>query len=646
MAKSIRQLNPVVSLDVQGAELLQMFPFHIIVDSQLNILEYGHSFKLLDASFEDKTCIAECFEIVSPIEIFCLNTLLATRDELCLLRHKASGMLLGGKVAAHQGNNLAFLLSPWIADTQEVSQAQFDRSSPHLQLLSRAKFKALESARNTKRKLTVQKKQLFQAHALLSIKESESRTLTHIVSMSDNSVVIANSMGYIEWVNEAYVKRSGYHAEEVLGRYLGDLLDADEGAVKQIKERLELKQGYQAELLRKTKSGDAYWVDLDIEPLLDSQGNICNYIAIARDITEKKNALEFSSRLLGILKSTFELSPDGFVTFNQFGQLTWVNPSFLRMTGLVSEQMENITQDGFERLIASLCPECDAVSDLDLHDAVVMRVAKPKLTVIKRSMRQAHDENNRFVGTIHYFRDITQESELHRMKGEFLSMAAHELRTPMSSIHGFTELLLKREFNAEQQKDMLSTVHRQSTRLTKLINDLLDLAKIEARKGMAFDIKPYKLVDIVDTALKEFVVNGEGREIDYLLNEQTLMVAVDFDKIIQALMNVLSNAHKYSQPGSMIKLEILEKQKHKKVYLGISVQDHGIGMSQEHLSRLFERFYRADTSGNVPGTGLGLCLVKEIMEIHDGWIDVSSIYGVGTQVTLWMKKLEAVVDKI
>ncbi|MCB5187680.1 PAS domain S-box protein [Methylobacillus caricis] len=640
MARSIRQLNPVSSLDVQGPELLQMFPFHIIVDSQLNILEHGHSFKLLDASFGNETCISECFEIASPIETFCLNTLLAKKDELCLLRHKLSGMWLGGKVAAHADGNLAFLLLPWIADTQELTQSKFAQSVPHLQLLRRAKFTALEKARNTKHKLTIQKKQLFQAHALLSIKESESRTLTHIVSMSDNSVVIANSTGYVEWVNDAYIRRSGYHAEEVLGRYLGDLLDADEESVAQIKECLELKQGYQAELLRKTKHGDTYWVDLDIEPLLDSQGNICNYIAIARDITEKKNAQEFSSRLLGILKSTFELSPDGFVTFNQHGQLTWVNPSFLRMTGLMPEEMEGITQDKFEGLMALLCPKCEAVSDQHLQDAVIMRLTKPKLTVIKRSMRQAHDDENRFAGTIHYFRDITQESELHRMKGEFLSMAAHELRTPMSSIHGFTELLLKREFNTEQQKDMLSTVHRQSTRLTKLINDLLDLAKIEARKGMAFDIKPYLLVDIVDTVLKEFVVSGEGREIEYLISDPKLMVAVDFDKIIQALMNVLSNAHKYSNPDSDIKLNIIEKQKHQQMYVGICIKDHGIGMSQEHLSRLFERFYRADTSGNVPGTGLGLCLVKEIMEIHNGWVDVSSVYGEGTQVILWMRKYE------
>lgn len=151
---------------------------------------------------------------------------------------------------------------------------------------------------------------------------------------------------------------------------------------------------------------------------------------------------------------------------------------------------------------------------------------------------------------------------------------------------------------------MLATVHRQSTRLTKLINDLLDLAKIEARKGMSFDIKPYRLTDIVDTALKEFMVSGEGRAIGFNFNNHALKVSADFDKIIQALMNVLSNAHKYSAPGTEIHLSILEQEKYQHSFVGLSVVDHGIGMTNEHLSRLFERFYRADTSGNIPGTGL------------------------------------------
>lgn len=637
MPRSIRQLRPASTSASAAADVLDSFPYHLIVDEQLTIVECGSALYQLDPELLPHRNIADCFDIAAPIEVFCLTTLMAVNDELCLLRHKSSGLMMGGKLAAHKKNRAVFLLFPWVTDTAGLAKLELEtaKSKPEL----KAAKHSVSTMPNTKGKFSVQKKQLFQAHALLSMRESESRTLTHIVSMSDNSVVIANAMGYVEWVNDAYMQRSGNKAEEVIGRYLGDLLDADEATVDKIRKLLESGQGYQAELLRTAKNGSEYWVDLDIEPLLDSNGSICNYIAIARDITEKKAALEVSGRLHGIMKSTFELSPDGFVTFNQTGVLTSVNPAFIKMTGLAQAQLIDIKQEAFERLLSGLSNDDETFSGHHMQDAVIMRLSQPRLTVIKRSIREAHDDD-RFVGTIHYFRDITQESELHRMKGEFLSMAAHELRTPMSSIHGFTELLLKREFKPEQQKDMLATVHRQSTRLTKLINDLLDLAKIEARKGMSFDIKPYRLTDIVDTALKEFMVSGEGRAIGFAFNNHSLKVSADFDKIIQALMNVLSNAHKYSAPGTEIDLSILEQEKYQHSFVGLSIVDHGIGMTNEHLSRLFERFYRADTSGNIPGTGLGLCLVKEIVEIHGGWVDVSSVLGEGTTVTLWLKKLK------
>ncbi|MCB5189959.1 PAS domain-containing protein [Methylobacillus arboreus] len=631
----MRQFRPALKDPISTPDALAIFPFRIIVDKQLTIYDAGTSLQALDSNLLRDRSISELFDILAPIEAFCMTSLLAMRGQVCLLRHKSSGLLFGGKVALHQENYIAFLLLPWVADTADVGNlAVAPKLSKH------ARYNMVGSSVASMRKLSVQKKQLFQAHALLSARESESRTLSHIVSMTDNSVVIANALGYVEWVNDAYVRRSGYLAEEIIGRHLGDLLDADEETANQVKLQLETKQSYQTELLRTSKDGKPYWVDLDIEPLFDANGQVFNYIAVARDITERKTAQEISSRLHGIMQSTFELSPDGFVTFNQAGILSSFNPAFLNMTGLQPEQLHAIRQGEFVRILKSLCQDYDSAATQHLADAIVMRITKPKLTVIKHSVREAHDSEHRFVGTIHYFRDITQESELHRMKGEFLSMAAHELRTPMSSIHGFTELLLKRDFTPEQQKDMLATVHRQSVRLTKLINDLLDLAKIEARKGMSFDIKPYRLTDIVDTALKEFLVSGEGRAISFNFNNHALKVSADFDKLIQALVNVLSNAHKYSDPGTEIRLHIKEQQRYHHNYVGIAIEDHGIGMSKEHMGHLFERFYRADTSGSIPGTGLGLCLVKEIMEIHGGWIDVSSVYGEGSVVTLWLKKLK------
>ena len=464
--------------------------------------------------------------------------------------------------------------------------------------------------------------------------------LAELISKSSILIIVANAKGDITWVNDAFMALTGYTQEDMHGQTLEDLLQASMTEPDATPfNRNEGNGSFHGDITSRTKAGEPYSITIDVQPWLDKTGTLTNYIAIAQDITKQKAAVERTNRLTSELKSIFELSPDGFVAFNEYGVKSYVNVSFLKMTVLTYEQLDGITLSEFEKLISSLCLEHDSVATRPNHDGMVIKLIYPKFTVVKKTTRNAYDAENKYLGTIHYFRDITQEAELHRMKGEFLSMAAHELRTPMASIHGFTELLLKRQFSVEQQKEMLDTIYRQSTRLTNMINDLLDLAKIEAREGISFDIEPHLLSKVINTALQEFTVNADGQQIEYRAPEHMPTVAVDFDKIIQALVNVLSNAHKYSPAGSAIRLEVEEKESNNQPYVGVVISDQGIGMTKQQLSRLFERFYRADTSGKVPGTGLGMCLVKEIMEMHLGSVEVDSQFGKGTQVRLWMPKL-------
>ena len=235
-----------------------------------------------------------------------------------------------------------------------------------------------------------------------------------------------------------------------------------------------------------------------------------------------------------------------------------------------------------------------------------------------------------------YLRDVTRELEVDRMKSEFLSSAAHELRTPMASIFGFAELLLRKSYPDERKREMIDTIHRQAKHLTNLVNELLDLARIEARAGKDFKLEELPLAPMINDAVAALLMPNDTRKVELDLPQSLPLVRVDPGKLRQALTNILSNAYKYSPNGGRIRLSIEERKGPDRDFIGVQVSDQGIGMTPEQLTHACERFYRADTSGNIPGTGLGLSLVKEIMQVQGGSIDMASEYGKGTTVTLWM----------
>jgi signal transduction histidine kinase len=244
-------------------------------------------------------------------------------------------------------------------------------------------------------------------------------------------------------------------------------------------------------------------------------------------------------------------------------------------------------------------------------------------------------------GLIIYWRDMTAESEVDRMKSEFLSTAAHELRTPMVSIFGFAELMLTRAMSEERRKDVLSTIHSQSGLLISMVNELLDLARIEARQGKDLAREPLRLDTLVHDSVAAMGGVSDERHVDVQLEHGQCLLLVDAAKTQQALGNVLSNAFKYSGPGTGVQIRSHSGLIDGRPLIGLTVSDQGIGMNAEQLARVFERFYRADPSGNIPGTGLGMSLVREIVELQGGRVALSSTPGEGTQVTLWLPLCQA-----
>ena len=239
-----------------------------------------------------------------------------------------------------------------------------------------------------------------------------------------------------------------------------------------------------------------------------------------------------------------------------------------------------------------------------------------------------------------FFRDVTHETEVDRMKSEFLSHAAHELRTPMASIFGFAEMLMMRKYPDEKRQEVLTIIHRQSVQMVAIINELLDLVRIDDRRGQDFDLASVDVGTLVREVAADFGVPAGQQAAALNLPTAPVAVRADKSKLTQAVRNILSNAYKYSPAGGPVAIGLVsdggDMGDGTAARVGIRVADHGIGMTPQQAARVCERFFRADASGNIPGTGLGMSIVKEIIELHGGEVAIASQPGVGTTVTLWL----------
>ncbi len=349
------------------------------------------------------------------------------------------------------------------------------------------------------------------------------------------------------------------------------------------------------------------------------------------------------------LKAIFDLSPDGFVSFDAERRVKYLSPAFVQLTGLEAESTLGLDEAAFSQCLAAACTAATRFAGVAAlrrprkaergepgatHERrQQIEIGGPGQRVLEIGLREAQAAT---VSQILYLRDITLEAEVDRLKSEFLSTAAHELRTPMASIYGFAELMLARDFTDTERREFLGTIVKQSELMVSIINELLDLARIEARRGKDFNIARLDLRELVHEIAGGFKPPDERPSPEEPPADGPLWVRGDRKKLTQAIGNVLSNAYKYSPAGGMVGIEFLAPDGDAAL-LGIRVRDQGIGMTEEQLARVFERFYRADASGKIQGTGLGMSIVKEIIELHGGHVELDSKVGAGTTVTIWLQ---------
>ena len=364
---------------------------------------------------------------------------------------------------------------------------------------------------------------------------------------------------------------------------------------------------------------------------------------IRTELSAREQAQERLQERTELLHAILELSPDGLVSFDRSGTVKYVNAAFCRMTGLEAATLLNLSERDFSAILAMQCASATPFMGLaELRALLLDRPGAPLPTIdlgeplartYQLGVRQSSTDA---VSQILYLHDVTREAEIDQMKSDFLATAAHELRTPMASVYGFSEVLLTQKLDDAEQREMLTIVYEQASHMSEILNELLDLARIEARRGKDFKFSPVCLQDALQTLFKSLKLPA-GRGAPLLrAPSEALWVLADEVKLKQALRNVLSNAYKYSPGGGAVEVvvDLLPAGESQPARVRVQVSDYGLGMSPEQTAKVFDRFYRADTSGRIPGTGLGMSIVKEIVELHQGTVEVASASGQGTTVTL------------
>ncbi|MFZ4537714.1 histidine kinase dimerization/phospho-acceptor domain-containing protein [Propionivibrio sp.] len=247
----------------------------------------------------------------------------------------------------------------------------------------------------------------------------------------------------------------------------------------------------------------------------------------------------------GQLNAIFALSPDGFVSFDATRCVKYASPAFMRLTGIAESEISGLDETSFSARLARECIESARFSGVaELREAAgqsterrqKIEIAGIGKRVLEVGLRESQSET---VTQILYLRDITHETEVDRLKSEFLSTAAHELRTPMACIYGFSELLLAEEFDEAERREFLGTIFTQSELMVSIINELLDLARIEARRGKDFTLELIDIGDLLQQIVTGFKTPNGRPSPQEPSAAGPLWLRADRNKLTQAVMNVL-----------------------------------------------------------------------------------------------------------
>jgi PAS domain S-box-containing protein len=479
---------------------------------------------------------------------------------------------------------------------------------------------------------------------------SLTQALALVVQETENAVTITDSAGGISWVNPAFTAIVGYSLEEAIGLNPWDLMagpGTDPKMTGAILDSLNKGGSFRSDVLLHRKSGGPLWLDMVIKTVPAPDGSIDCYIGIGVDITVRKKA---EAELLKLSRAA-ENSPASVVITDRDGTIEYVNPKFCRLTGYSKEEVvgqnPRVLSSGAQSkeyysrmwlmLLAGtewqgqfLNKRKDGTIYLEHASISPVRNASGAITHFV-AVKEDITERSRSMQDLAAAKEAAEGAA--RAKSAFLAQMSHEIRTPMNAILGFTQLLQRDTGLSAANKSMLRIITQSGEHLLSLIDDVMEMSKIEAG-GAKLAAVPVDLVDLLSGIRDLFRVQAESKGLRLGVaryGEPIRHIVTDHGKLRQILINLVGNALKFTSAG-FVELRIgTHRTEEGNVRLNAEIEDSGPGISRDEQDKLFHRFEQTDAgrrSGT--GTGLGLAICREYVTLMGGEISVSSTPGQGS----------------
>ncbi|MET0759793.1 MAG: PAS domain S-box protein [Flavobacterium sp.] len=495
-----------------------------------------------------------------------------------------------------------------------------------------------------------------------------------LIEASLDPLVTISPKGKITGMNEALVSITGVKRKKLTGSDFFDYFTEPQKAREVYQEVFAKGSVADSPLTIRHKNGKLTDVLFNGSVYKDDRGNVLGVVIVARDVTVQQLASQY-------VRSLIEASLDPLFTISPAGKITDMNDASVNITGISREKLigtdffDHFTepdkaQEGYQQVFAK-----GFVSDYPLT------IKDHRLTDVLFNGSVYKDQRGNVLGIVVVARDITEQKRIEKelieakvfaelatliaeeakskaesatgiaedamkSKQQFLSNMSHEIRTPMNAIIGFTKVVLKTDLSAKQ-KEYLTAIKISGDALIVLINDILDLAKVDAGK-MTFEQLPFKMSASISSMLHLFETKIQEKNLKLIKNYDNNipeMLVGDAVRLHQIILNLVSNAVKFTTKGKITVSVLLLHEDDEKVTIEFAVTDTGIGIPNKKIESIFENFQQASTGTSrlYGGTGLGLAIVKQLVEAQDGNINVKSKINEGStfSFTLNFQKTEA-----
>lgn len=474
-----------------------------------------------------------------------------------------------------------------------------------------------------------------------------------ILETMSEALIVLDRDGVVRVVNSAACSLLACREEDLVGKRAGDGPDPFRPLTEKLRTISTGGAVRNVEVVCRPPDGAQCTLSLSASVMKNAAGEQVATVCVVNDISERKRA----EQSLLLFRNLLDRSSDAiFVNDPATGRFLMVNEQACSTLGYAREELLSMSTIEVE----------SRFRDRALWDAHVREVQARGSLIVEGSHRRSNGTLLPVEVSVVYLtlagrdymvavvRDISERKSaeaareqligrlqeaneklqsIDRVKSNFISMVSHELRTPLTTIKAFVELMLvKKEMSDVQKRKLMATVNVEADRLARLISDLLDLARIEAG-ALQLQKEQVLLEELVHDVVEGMAVLFEKRGLRVTTECEAGMpgVAGDRDRLVQVVTNILSNAVKFTQPGGTIRVA-LRKEHAPQPRVVAEISDTGIGIEEDNLERIFEKFHRADDkqTAGVEGTGLGLAISREIVERHGGTIWATSTYGKGS----------------